>query len=175
MREAAGRLPKSAPRIAWAWLCALEGVALAHLGDRSALAVRDQAERHAEAAQDDAPVWPWMFHFDERKIATYRSLIAARLRMAEVALAASEKAGTSRSPKPAALAVVERARAFAAKGEFEHACRLAAGAYDAGRRFGSERTRQAVRDFRAELPRLPARITADLDERLHASYLEDDE
>ncbi|GAA5038643.1 hypothetical protein GCM10023317_94010 [Actinopolymorpha pittospori] len=62
--EAAGRLPRSAPRIAWAWLCALEGVVLSYLGDRSALGLLDQAERHADTAQDEEPVWPWVFRFE---------------------------------------------------------------------------------------------------------------
>jgi len=174
IREAAGRLPRSAPRIAWAWLCALEGVALAHLRDRTALVILDQAERHADAAQDDEPVWPWVFHFDDRKIAAHRAIAATRLRIPDLAITYSDKAGSSRSPKQAAVALVERARAFATKGETEQACKLASDAYDIGRRFGSERVRQAVRDLRAELRPAPNRITADLDERLHSSYREDD-
>jgi transcriptional regulator with XRE-family HTH domain len=174
IRGAAGRLPRSAPRIAWAWLCALEGVALVHLQDRAALAILDQAERHADAAQDDEPVWPWVFHFDDRKIAAHRAIAATRLRMPDLAITYSNKAGPSRSPKQEAVALAERAQALATKGETEQACKLVSDAYDIGRRFGSERVRQAVRDLRTELRPAPDRVTADLDERLHSSYLEDD-
>jgi len=58
LRDAAGRLPRSAPNTAWAWLAALEGVALGYLGDREALKLLDDAERHADADGHTAPVWP---------------------------------------------------------------------------------------------------------------------
>src|SRR5690606_16488359 len=88
LREAAGRLPRAAPAAARAWLAALEGVALSHLGDRAALTYLDDAERHAEAAVGKEPVWPWIFPFDQPKIAAYRAGAAVRLRMPAVARAA---------------------------------------------------------------------------------------
>ncbi|MEQ7124691.1 hypothetical protein ABN034_09210 [Actinopolymorpha sp. B11F2] len=172
IRGAAARLPRSAPRIARAWLCALEGVALACAGDRVGLTVLDQADRHADAAQDDEPVWPWVFAFDARKIAVQRAVAAARLRLPAVALEAFAQAGESRSPKQAAVAAVDFARALAAAGNVDEACRVAAAAYDTGRTYGSERACQAARDFRSRL-RAPARALRDLDDRIHASYLED--
>lgn len=163
---AAGRLPRSAPRAARAWLHALEGVALAHLGDRAALAALAAAERYV--VDDDEPVWPWVFRFDRPKIAANRAVAAARLGMPALAVAAFANAAPVRSPKQAAVLTVEHARALAAGGELTEACRLAVSAYDVGRRYGSERVQQAVRGFRAQLPMSPC--TGELDERLHATY-----
>lgn len=166
IRDAATRLPWSAPRTARAWLHTLEGVALAHLGDRAALTALDSAERFV--VEDDEPVWPWVFQFDHPKLAASRAVAAARLGMPALALSAFAEAAPVRSPKQAAITIVEHARALAANGDLTEACQLAASAYDTGRRCGSERVRQAVRDLRAELP--VGAATNALDERLHATY-----
>jgi transcriptional regulator with XRE-family HTH domain len=50
LRDAAGRLPRSAPVTARAWLAALEAVALGYLDDRDALKTLDDAQRYADAA-----------------------------------------------------------------------------------------------------------------------------
>ncbi len=51
------------------------------------------------------------------------------------------------------------------------ACALAVTAYDIGSAYESERVRLAVRDFRAGLGgTAPARLTAELDDRLHTAY-----
>ena len=66
---------------------------------------------------------------------------------------------------------VEQARALAAGGHLEQACGLAVAAYDVGGTYDSERVRQAVRDFRGSLgPRVPQRITGELDARLLSAY-----
>lgn len=166
IRAAAGRLPRSAPRSARAWLHALEGVALGHLGDRAALGALGAAERYV--VEDDEPVWPWVFQFDHPKLAASRAVAATRLGMPRLAASAFAEAAPVRSPKQAASVTVEQARALASGGELSEACRLAVSAYDTGCRYGSERIRQAVRDFRATLPASP--VTAELDERLYASY-----
>lgn len=166
IRDAAARLPRSAPRAAYAWLHALEGVALAHLGDRAALRALDDAERYV--VEDDEPAWPWVFRFDHPKVAASRAVAAARIDMPALAKTSFAEAAPVRSPKQAAIATVEHARALAAGGDLAEACRLATTAYDTGHRYGSERVRQAVRDLRADLP--SGRGTAVLDERLHAAY-----
>src|SRR5690606_4813164 len=106
--------------------------------------------------------------FDHPKVAASRAVAAARLDMPALAASSFAEAAPVRSPKQAATATVEHARAVAAGGDVAEACRLAATAYDTGQRYGSERVRQAVRDLRAELP--TSRLTAALDERLHATY-----
>lgn len=97
-----------------------------------------------------------------------RGTVAEMLGMPALAAAAFASAAPVRSPKQAAVLTVEHARALAAGGELTEARRLAVSAYDVGRRYGSERVQQAVRGFRAQLPRSHA--TGELDERLHATY-----
>lgn len=172
LRDASGRLPRSAPNTARAWLACLEAVSLGYLGDRDALKLIDDAERHASAGISAEPVWPWVFEFDSVKIASYRAIAAARLAMPKLAADAFHQAGASaRSPKQAAIVATEQARALAAGGQLDQACDLALTAYDIGCSYDSERVRQAVRDFRTSLgTRAPQRITAGLDERLHSAY-----
>src|SRR5215470_8038827 len=50
LRDAAARLPRSAPNTARAWLASLEAVAFGYLGDRDALKLLGDAQRHAEAS-----------------------------------------------------------------------------------------------------------------------------
>jgi hypothetical protein len=172
LRDAAGRLPRSAPSTARAWLACLEAVALGHLGDRDALKVLDDARRHADAGIISEPVWPWLFQFDTAKVASYRAITASRLGLPKIARDAFEAAdGSARSPKQAAIAAVEHARSVAADGHADQACVLALAAHEVGSSYDSERVRQAVRDFRSFLgPRVPQRITAELDDRLHGAY-----
>lgn len=174
IRDAGARLKRSAPTIARAWLAALEGVALAHLGDRAALRMLDLADRYADTARHDEPVWPWVFSFDAPKIAGHRAVAAAHLRMSELAEESFRCAAVSHSPKQAAVVTVEHARSLAAGGNLAQACRLAVAAHDTGRAYGSERVRQAVRDFRSELGVNVGKVTAELDDRLHAGYTERD-
>jgi transcriptional regulator with XRE-family HTH domain len=172
LRDAAGRLPRSAPPTARAWLASLEAVSLGYLGDRVALKTLDDAQRYADATFSGNPVWPWVFQFDAAKIASYRAVAAARLGLPKMAAEAFSIAnGSVRSPKQAAIVAVEHARATASGGYPDKACALALAAYDIGRQYDSERVRQAVHDFRASLgPRAPQRVTAELDERLHSEY-----
>jgi hypothetical protein len=172
LRDAAGRLPRSAPHTARAWLASLEAVSLGYLGDRAALKALDDAQRYADGGFSADPVWPWVFQFDASKIASYRAVAASRLGLAKMAAEAFSSAdGSARSPKQAAVVTVEHARATAAGGHLDQACALAVAAYDVGCHYDSERVRQAVRDFRASLgARAPRRVTAELDERLHSAY-----
>jgi hypothetical protein len=172
LQDAAARLPRSAPTTARSWLAALEGVALGYLGDREALKVLGDAQRHADATGQADPLWPWVFQFDSSKIASYRAIAAGRLGLTKVAADAFDKASeAARSPKQAALVAVEQSRAMAADRHFDQACALAVAAYDIGATYESERVRQAVRDFRTSLgTQAPGRVTAELDDRLHSAY-----
>lgn len=172
LRDAAARLPRSAPNTARAWLASLEAVALGYLGDREALTLLSDAQRHAEAGANADTVWPWVFQFDSAKIASYRAIAAARLGLTRIAADAFDQASVAaRSPKQAALVAVEQSRALVADRHFDQACALAVAAYDIGAAYESERVRQAVRDFRASLgTRAPGRVTAELDDRLHSAY-----
>jgi hypothetical protein len=172
LRDAAGRLPRSAPPTARAWLASLEAVSLGYLGDRAALKALDDAQRYTDATVSSDPVWPWVFQFDTAKIASYRAVAASRLGLPKIAAEAFSIAnGSAGSPKQAAIVTVEQARVTASGGHLDQACVLALAAYDVGNQYDSERVRQAVHDFRASLgQRAPQRVTADLDERLHSAY-----
>jgi DNA-binding Xre family transcriptional regulator len=174
--EARYHLPKSAPPIARLWLDALEGTAIAYVGDRSALPLLESAERQLKRGANSEPVWPWLFHFDERKLASYRALAAGRLgytKLAERYFDLADQIKTS--PKQRAMSTVARATALAASnatGSLESACSLANHALDTGRQLGSERVISAVREFRSGLG-VKSDITAALDGNLSASYEED--
>lgn len=172
IRDASARLPRSAPDTARAWLAALEGLTLGYLGDRSALAQLDQAERFADAARDHEPVWPWIFPFTEGKIARQRAIAASRLGLPRVAVSAFSKADpVAGSPKQAATAAVERARSLAASGHLDEACRIAVNAFDTGQNYGSERVCQSVRELRREVASgRTGTALAELDDRLHSRY-----
>lgn len=175
IRDAAARLPRSAPDAARAWLAAMEGTALGYLGDRAALQALDQAQRYVDTAHDQEPVWPWVFPFGDEKVARQRAIAAARLDLPGHALGAFQLAGdaTSGSPKQSAALDVERARLLAASGDLEEACRIAVEAFDTGQSFGSERVRQAVREFHRGVSSAKTRKTlAELDDRLHSRYID---
>ncbi|WP_298323501.1 helix-turn-helix domain-containing protein [Haloactinopolyspora sp.] len=166
IRESAARLPNSAPATARAWLAAADAVALAHLGDAAAWGMLDEAERYAEAGQHEEPVWPWVFRFDQAKIDQSRVVAASRLGCRS---ALPSSAPGARSPKQSAVAMVEHARALAAGGDVDEACRIAADAHQLGTRYGSERVRLAVRDFRSAV-RADTASVRELDDLMFDTY-----
>ena len=171
LTQARADLPRCAPPIALLWLDALHATALAHLGQRTALSVLDTAAQRLRTASATEPVWPWLFAFDETKLASHRAVVATRLgqhRQAEHWSAASTATG---SPKQRAVTDVARATALAAAGDVTRACHLACGALDIGRALGSERVVRAVTTLRTDLPNTTA--TADLDRHLSVSYEEE--
>jgi transcriptional regulator with XRE-family HTH domain len=174
LRDATGRLPRSAPNTARAWLASLEAVALSYIGDRSALKVLDDAQRFADTPTSTDPVWPWVFQFDSSKIASYRAIAASRLGLSKIASDAFSQAYSARSPKQAALVAVEHARALAAGGHLDEACALAMRACDIGCSYESERVLQSVREFRTTIGARGSssrRATEELDARLHDIYM----
>lgn len=173
IRDAAARLPRSAPVVARAWLEVLEGLAMANLGDRNGMRLLARAERRTDISADAAPVWPWLMTFDAPKIAGYRATAASRLGLTRTAEAAHRVASTvSRAPKQEALASVDHARALASAGRLEEACALAVAAFDVGQTLGSERTLAAVRRYRVGLTEAVAGSAAvrELDDRLASAY-----
>jgi transcriptional regulator with XRE-family HTH domain len=172
--NARGRLPRSAPAIATIWLDAVEALALAEARNRNALAVLGRAEQRLSKATNDEPIWPWIFPFDERKLAGYRALAATKLNRTQMAESAFRLAGTApQAPKQRAVMEVERARSLARAGQVEEACRVASTAFDTGRRYDSERVLRAVATFRSTLGVRAGQATAELDERLAGTYEEE--
>jgi transcriptional regulator with XRE-family HTH domain len=172
--DARRRLPRSAPAIAGIWMDAIESLALAQIRDRNALAKLDQAELRLSRASNDEPVWPWIFRFDERKLAGFRAQVAGRLGRVKVAERALQVAyDMQHAPKPRAVMDVLRAEVLAQSGQVDEACRVAAEAFDIGQMYDSERVIRAVASFRNALGTRGNRATAELDERLYATYRED--
>lgn len=159
------------PPIAEAWFDVLTAGALAEAGDETALALVDRAETTLSRTPGQEPVWPWVYRFDDVKLAAYRAVVAARLLRADIAEAAFAVAEQiPRAPKQAALASVRRARALAADDRVERACALAVAALDTATALGSYAGVHAVARFRRELPPEAGALASALDDRLHAVY-----
>ena len=172
--DARHRLPRSAPAIAGIWMDAIESLALAQIKDRNAVTKLDHAEGRLCRALNDEPVWPWIFRFDERKLAGYRAQVAAKLGRVKAAEKALQIANDpQQAPKPRAVMEVLRAGILAQSGNIDDACKVAAEAFDVGQAFGSERVTRAVATFRTTLGVRSGRAVAELDERLYATYLEE--
>ncbi|GAA0920425.1 hypothetical protein [Virgisporangium aurantiacum] len=172
--DARRRLPRSAPAIAGIWIDAIESLALAQTRDRNALTKLDHAEARLARASNDEPVWPWIFRFDERKLAGFRAQVAAKLgrpKLAEKALQIAHD--PQQAPKPRAVVDVMRAGVLASDGNLDEACKVAVEAFDVGRSYDSERVTRAVAEFRNTLGTQPGRAVAELDERLYGTYREE--
>lgn len=172
--DARRRLPRSAPAMASVWLDSIESLALAAAGEKSALGKLDQAERRLGVAVGDEPVWPWIFRFDQRKLAGFRAKVASGLgyrQLAEESIRLAED--PNQPPKPQAMTTVLRAQLLAAGGHTDEACRVAVGAFDVGRRYGSERVLRAVGSFRKVLGAGIGRVADELDDRLYGTYRKD--
>lgn len=169
--DARRRLPRSAPAIALIWMDAIESLALAQVKDRNALAKLNHAEARLSRACNDDPVWPWIFRFDDRKLAGFRAQVAGMLgdiKLAEKALQIAYD--PQQAPKARAIMNILHAEILAQSGEIEEACKLAVEAFDIGRAFDSERVTRAVANFRSELGVRPMRATVELDECLYSIY-----
>jgi transcriptional regulator with XRE-family HTH domain len=172
--DARHRLPRSAPAIAGIWMDAIESLALAQARDRNALTKLDHAEARLARAANDEPVWPWIFRFDERKLAGFRAQAAAKLGRTKIAEKAMLLArDPQQSPKPRAVMDVLRAGILAQTGQTDEACTLAVAAFRVGQSYDSERVTRAVAVFRSSLGTGAGRATAELDECLHTTYREE--
>jgi len=134
----------------------------------------DQAEARLARGSNDEPVWPWIFRFDERKLAGFRAQVAGtlgRVRLAEAALRVAHD--PRQAPKPRAVLDVLRAGVLARSGNVDEACRIAVEAFDVGQAYHSERVTRAVAAFRNSLGAQSSREVVELDERLYATYREE--
>ncbi|WP_028647077.1 helix-turn-helix domain-containing protein [Nocardiopsis sp. CNT312] len=170
VREAEHVLGPAAHPTARAWLACTEALAHASLGERSeALRAINRAERDAGGSANADPPWPWVFAFDQAKVAGYRALVGVRLRDPYQARAAFGEATAASSPpsaKQSALLQAELASAHADAGDIDEAFRLLQEALSTGLRYGSERVVGRVRSFRRRY-RGPRAVCVDaLDARL---------
>nr|WP_046468196.1 helix-turn-helix transcriptional regulator [Allosalinactinospora lopnorensis] len=149
--EAGRRMGANAHPTAKAWLSCVRALGHAALGDESASARElALAETNVARRENADPPWPWVFAFDDAKVAGYRALAGVRLRRPNDARAAFSEAlnGPRPGAKQAAVLKVELASAHADAGDVDEAFRLASEALRTGAAFRSERVITRVRRFR---------------------------
>ncbi|MFV2176736.1 multiprotein-bridging factor 1 family protein [Actinomadura sp. LOL_016] len=177
-RKQIGPRAHSTPR---AWLSSIE--ALAHAGmqreDGSTEALL-AAEKAIGKNGMSAPPWPWVFPFDDAKLAGYRALVAVRLNQPSPALAAFAESLTSAQPAPKQRAAVmlEVATAVRQGGELDRdasqvdeAFRLGNDALKIGSRYSSERVIQRARRFRRDYRGPQTAKVREFDRHLRATLI----
>ncbi|ASU83695.1 transcriptional regulator [Nocardiopsis gilva YIM 90087] len=168
-REAGRRLGSDAHPTARAWLACVRALGHSSLGAAAATS-RDIALAEAGVNRHDNadPPWPWVFAFDQAKVAGYRALAGVRLRRPHEARAAFSEAfdGARPAGKQGAVLQVELASAHADAGDVDEAFRLATEALGTGVRMHSERVIGRVRRFRRAYRGPRARSVREFDERL---------
>ncbi|WP_159942492.1 MULTISPECIES: helix-turn-helix transcriptional regulator [unclassified Nocardiopsis] len=169
VREAEHILGPQAHPTARAWISCVGALAHAAAGDSHAAArALGQADHEVARSVNTDPPWPWVFAFNEAKVAGYRALVYVRLCRPHDARRAFTEAFTpgTGSAKQAAVLQVELATAHAEAGDVDEAFRLAQQALTTGIRFESERVIGRVRSFRRRYSGPRARCVSDLDDRL---------
>ncbi len=137
------------PPGAVAWWSSIRALGLATDGaaveaDRCLRAAGDAASR----AQDTEVPWPWVFPFDQGKVAGYRALCAVRLARPQQALTIFAEVEPPRSPKQGALIQLERADAHLQRGQLDEGFHLARHALATGASMQSERVTRRARRLR---------------------------
>ncbi|MFB7663978.1 helix-turn-helix domain-containing protein [Kitasatospora sp. NPDC056138] len=173
-RQARRCLGVERPAVADAWLATVEALAHAAGGDQRSA---DRALTHSRAVtagleKQQPPPWPWVFAFDERKVAACRVTCGARLGLPEWALTSDTEALATGHAKQRALLVLDVAAGHLAAGRIEAAFALASKAVEAGLEYRSGRIVETARAIRRSLTsRTLPKVVRDFDERLHSVYL----
>src|SRR6266568_211139 len=166
-----------------AWLAATEalGHAVSRTDDRAADRALERAgESTAPGATVTSPPWPWLFAFDQAKLAGYRALVNVRLgRPAEALAAFAESlAAVQPVPKQRAVLMLEVATAVSQEGtaskdaaRTDEAFHLASEALTVGAQYGSDRVIQRSRRFRRDYVGPITDQVRDFDRRLQATML----
>lgn len=178
IRHAAEVSEGQRPATADAWLAAMTAVAHASAGDHmQAWRALDRAEAAAErVTAEEPPPWPWVFHFDTRKIATHRLTCAVRLHRPDIAYVAVEQLSliASGHRKQGALTLLDLATAYLQSHEVEEGLKTATAAVDLAVATRSERVLGRARQFRRAVPAgAPLEPLRQFDERLHAANTRD--
>lgn len=168
------RLGGDTPAVAEAWLGSLAGLAYATAGqDKQAWSALDQASAAvARIPHDDPAPWPWVFIFDQRKVARQRLACAVLLREPREAEAAASDAdlGSVGHTKQRALLLFDLASAHLQAGNPDHGLHLAVSALEAGEESRSARVIDRARGFRREIHGpVPADLARHLDDRLRSA------
>ncbi|MEU9763267.1 helix-turn-helix transcriptional regulator [Streptomyces sp. NPDC047987] len=174
--EARHHLDNHVPVLATVWLASIEAIAHASKGDRSACERALRAcERHASKMPAGPVVWPWIFAFDERKIASCRITCAARL-ASSLPIRVSDKdigvALSNGNDKQRALLTIDAATSHLRSGDADAAFALASRALGEGIRLRSGKIVERARRLRSTYTD-PGRtaMVREFDAQLHATYL----
>ncbi|MER5916211.1 helix-turn-helix transcriptional regulator [Streptomyces sp. NPDC001982] len=165
------------PAIAAAWLASIEAVAHATAGDDRATerALRTCDQHTARVPREDPPPWPWVFSFDERKVASCHVMCGARLGRSRWILTKAQEITTALSSgheKQQALLTLDVATGHLASSRVDSAFALATRAVNDGLRLRSGRIMERARAFRRHYASAsPPGIVRDFDTLLHDAYL----
>jgi transcriptional regulator with XRE-family HTH domain len=152
------RLPRNPSLTARAWIAAVEATAhaAARRPDQAAAALKA-----AERALGGEPEWPWVYPFDDAKLASYQGAVAVRLGRPDVAVPALRLALDPAPTKARARTLTDLAMAQLASGDPDQAGHMAGEAFALGAATGSMRVMRRVRMVRARMPEGVAAATLD--------------
>lgn len=176
-RSARRQLGPERPAIADAWLSTVEALAHAAAGDRASSdkALNEAAADTDRIAVEEPPPWPWVFAFNNSKVAAGRLACGARLGLPQWVFDAQVEAGpvlAAGHDKQRALYVLDVAAAHLAAGRPDGAFAIATRALEAGVRYRSGRIVEKARSLRRSfVTHSPPRVVRDFDDRLHGVYL----
>lgn len=139
LNEAGNAFGGTPPPAAAAWLSSNRALGLATEGKATDAHRCLRAAASASRRQETEAPWPWVFPFDQGKVAGYQALCAVRLARPREALATFADSQTPRSPKQAALIELERADAHLQLDQRDEAFSLARHALATGQSAQSER------------------------------------
>jgi transcriptional regulator with XRE-family HTH domain len=175
LARARRELGDAPPPTARAWLSSVEalGHAAGHDAHSAGTALRAAESAVSDSQRASTPPWPWVFPFDQAKLAGYRALVSVRLgRAREAESAFSESlAGARPAAKQRGVMLTEMAAAKALAGQHDEAFHLATNALGVGVSYGSERVIQHARRFRRAYAGPMTATVRTFDERLHATSL----
>ena len=154
----------------------VEALADAAIGNASACdGALSAASRAAERVGTDAPPWPWMFTFNEAKVAANRVACGAHLglpKWVSGVQSAADAALSSGHEKQRALLLLDVATGHMALGRLDGAFSLATRALETGLRYRSGRIVERARTLRRGYSSTtPPRVVRDFDERLSDAFL----
>ncbi|MFG2821710.1 helix-turn-helix domain-containing protein [Kitasatospora sp. NPDC048365] len=172
--DARRRLADDTPDVADAWLLATEALAHAVSGDARAcdrtLATALAAARRSP--KETPPPWPWVFSFDETKVAAHRLTCAARLGRPDWATAEEHVVLAIPNEKQRALALLDLAASHIASGRPESGWAMAGQAVRIGVKFRSGRIVERGRAVRRlHNSRSVPRAVGAFDDLLHNVHL----
>lgn len=173
-RKARHLLEPGFPPVADAWLSSVEALGHAAAGDqrRADRALTRSRSAIPGGSCDEPPPWPWVFSFDESKVAVFRVTCGARLGLSTWVMENSGPLLAISHAKQRGLLLLDIAAGHLAAGKIEAAFALATQALEVGLQYRSgrivERSRALRRSFSTSSP---PKVLREFDERLHGVYL----